>query len=764
MASGTINGSAFGGGYLYINWSSTNNAATNASSVWVQVCLNRYMAWETSAAKSGYVMINGTRYNYSCSTAGSGPVVLYEKTVSIPHDGNGNAIINITGYLGCQITWSGSYVEGISCAANVNLGQIPRGTTISSFVLKSVEWTTASFSFTTTDVCSEVWAHINGGGRVPTGLGNVSSGTFTLTGLAVNKSHTITLEVIRNGTGVSTTSSPLYVSTKFGCKTASVQQDNLTSFATIPLTINNSDGGDLGLYLYIYAPTSYGGTSVEIANATTKFIGVANGNYDWILSSDELTKVNSALQYTNSCTFKIMIVSFIPNTETVAAIIATSMYNFKYNDSDITPTLSGVGLSLDSTTTAVLGNSTYLLQNISTVNFSLEKSNIVSKLGSTLRTLVLSYGAATKEFDLTSSATSFSFSISGISSTGNYNISLYATDSRGTRSATYTKTYNVLSYSAPIIVPTVTRELNSGGVVDMTFTARYSRLLEGTTEKNGITLLQYGYAKLGTNPSSYANIAGYTTSNAANGVDKTVSFSKVGIITVDANANYQFVFKFNDKINSYITTIDLVDGNPIMRILENGQISINCKPDTSKPNEKLRVNGDAYFSGSLSENGKKISTVYASKTDLSTEKTNLINMIYPVGSIYMSAADVNPETLMPGTKWESFGQGRTVMGVDVSKKEAALSTGGEATHVLTTSEMPSHNHTFKDGSHSFLWGAGVGTVYIPNANAAGGSPPAGTNYLATKQNVWNSTNNNGSGTAHNNLPPYIRVYMWKRTS
>lgn len=78
---------------------------------------------------------------------------------------------------------------------------------------------------------------------------------------------------------------------------------------------------------------------------------------------------------------------------------------------------------------------------------------------------------------------------------------------------------------------------------------------------------------------------------------------------------------------------------------------------------------------------------------------------------------------------------------------AAGSTGGAATHTLTINEMPSHNHVPKGG-----WGAGsLGSGYF----RVDGNSPA---------NKWTATESTGGGAAHNNMPPYLAVYMWKRTA
>ena len=71
----------------------------------------------------------------------------------------------------------------------------------------------------------------------------------------------------------------------------------------------------------------------------------------------------------------------------------------------------------------------------------------------------------------------------------------------------------------------------------------------------------------------------------------------------------------------------------------------------------------------------------------------ILDIIYPVGSIYMSVNSTNPKNLFGGT-WVAWGTGRVPVGIDTSQTEFASveKTGGEKTHKLKVSEMPSHEH------------------------------------------------------------------------
>ena len=106
----------------------------------------------------------------------------------------------------------------------------------------------------------------------------------------------------------------------------------------------------------------------------------------------------------------------------------------------------------------------------------------------------------------------------------------------------------------------------------------------------------------------------------------------------------------------------------------------------------------------------------------------------------MSATD--PGTLFGGT-WQRI-QDRFLLCAGTSY--AAGSTGGEATHTLTLNEMPSHTH-----------GLGFG-IY----NNEGGRGSLGcTTFM---QRIQGETEAEGGGQPHNNMPPYLAVYAWKRTA
>lgn len=139
--------------------------------------------------------------------------------------------------------------------------------------------------------------------------------------------------------------------------------------------------------------------------------------------------------------------------------------------------------------------------------------------------------------------------------------------------------------------------------------------------------------------------------------------------------------------------------------------------------------------------------------------------LYPVGSIYINATNsTNPGTLLGFGTWVAFGAGRVPVGFDSTQTEfdTAEETGGAKTHTLTEAQLPNISGYF--GIH----GQENGTLFASISGYATGGYFGGNygnlNYHSGSQSYTNPGFNFGQGQAHNNLQPYITVYMWKRTA
>lgn len=158
---------------------------------------------------------------------------------------------------------------------------------------------------------------------------------------------------------------------------------------------------------------------------------------------------------------------------------------------------------------------------------------------------------------------------------------------------------------------------------------------------------------------------------------------------------------------------------------------------------------------------------------------NLLNKTYPVGSIYMSVNSTDPSTLFGGT-WERL-KGRFLIGagavadtnsntrfgsLGAEKPDIASGeTGGEYYHQLNATEMPEHNHDTNDwtivaNKNAALVSTNFGAKSLAKTEPTNIVP----NIKATKNEDGNRTGLEGGGGKHNNMPPYLAVFMWKRTA
>ena len=123
-----------------------------------------------------------------------------------------------------------------------------------------------------------------------------------------------------------------------------------------------------------------------------------------------------------------------------------------------------------------------------------------------------------------------------------------------------------------------------------------------------------------------------------------------------------------------------------------------------------------------------------------------LNLIYPIGSIYMSTSSTNPSILFGGT-WERI-KGRFLLAADDSTYKLGA-TGGEATHKLTYNELPSEVVTGHCADNQKSWATGAWANYSSNSYPT---------------NVIRLSGQGSGNQAHNNMPPYLVVYIWKRTA
>lgn len=365
------------------------------------------------------------------------------------------------------------------------------------------------------------------------------------------------------------------------------------------------------------------------------------------------------------------------------------------------------------------------------------------------------------------STQSFDIPTSGLS--GEFQINASVRDSRNIKNSA-SATANIVAYSPPIVTA-----LSVHRCVSET---------DGTESDQGnYTQVKYGYAiyniasTTGNNNAKSA-VLKYKKSSESNWTIKNLTASAYTgsgsvIIETLSDFSYDILITVSDSITSSSKSTSVSTGYCIYHIPASGKgITFGGIAEGDGFNVKM----PATFSGSISAggnyNGKYVTGTWlqtTQATDLGRKPPKvavldesgwiysralsslILEAVYPVGSIYISVNSTSPATLFGGT-WEAI-QGKFLLGADGNTYKAG-NTGGEATHTLTVDEIPKHTHN----------------MYSGNSGAPDTWEPDGGSYLLDsvtqdKHTWWASLGMNyaGGGTEHNNMPPYLAVYIWKRT-
>ena len=200
-----------------------------------------------------------------------------------------------------------------------------------------------------------------------------------------------------------------------------------------------------------------------------------------------------------------------------------------------------------------------------------------------------------------------------------------------------------------------------------------------------------------------------------------------------------------------ILTLFLISMLMLVKTMNNSS-SLN-----KKITEKVVDNIDYDASGSVQD---RLSVL---ENKVSNLKSEVINEIYPVGSIYMSTEDDTIEKVQSkfGGIWEKYSQGRTIIGEGTGTDSNGLVqsftngvTAGEYTHKLTNDEMPRHTHT------SSVFGFQA-SAYITENNKTN-LWIVGEEMVATTYGTSQISSVAGGSESHNNMEPYIVTYIYKR--
>lgn len=404
--------------------------------------------------------------------------------------------------------------------------------------------------------------------------------------------------------------------------------------------------------------------------------------------------------------------------------------------SSIVPTIGTVGISDTNSICAGIGQ---YVQNQSKLKFTIATSG---NQGSTITSVSTKFNNQTY--------TGSTFTTQAIQSSGSIGYTITVTDSRG-RSATKSGSVNVVAYYPPSLTNVSAKRANSGYTVDEssgTYALLHFKVGFTSLSNKNVTSFYIQY-----------RTSGDTAWTKINSWDNNYTLEqdyKAGNLFTSTTATYEIAFGVKDSFMSDYSW-QIVTVTPTYTLINFGKDgkSLTFFGQDGNSANTLTINGDLAIN-SVKENTSSDKLLVANgSTVMYRDLAKILSVIYPVGAVYITYDNNNPGNFLGGT-WEQFGQGRTLIGEgtgndgSTSMTFTANNTGGEYKHKLTVDEMPSHSHK--------LYARGGQTAQTPSPFAANKPILQGSNSYG-----FDVSKAGGDGY-HNNIPPYITVFFWRRTA
>lgn len=588
---------------------------------------------------------------------------------------------------------------------------------------------------------------------------NQSTLSWSITGAGSASGWVMTsgFKAVINGTTVYSTSTDTRIQLYNGTSVAS---------GTTKIT-HNADGTksfslsiEAGVYTYAVSVTASGthtldtiprastvsATNTNLSSASTITITRASSSFTHTLTysfgSTTGTIVSKTTSTSVSWTPALTLANQIPNAVSGTCTITCDTYNgsTKIGSKTCTLTLT-VPASVKPTMTSVTATRVdgdvpaawaIYVQNKSKATVTI--NGAAGAYGSTISSYSISGGGY--------SSTASSFTTGLLAASGTITFTAKVTDSRGRVSDAKTVSISVVAYSAPSFSSYISQRATSAGVIndDGTYIRGLISFSYATcSSKNTITCATY-----------------YKKSSATSWTNANKSFSSGTAFTfgggaISTESSYDVKYTITDAFTT-VTIIDMVSTASVLM--------------------DFKAGGKGIAIGKVSEKDKTLEI--ADSWELEVHGKKLIDYIYPIGSIYLSVNSTSPATLFGGS-WTQL-KDRFLLGAGSTYSSGA--TGGAATHKLSVVEMPSHAHDtpfFNNMTNNGEMKSDFIGVFGKGVTASQALKDTGQ--TSTMEMWWiNQTNTaegnewayltsaKGSGSAHNNMPPYLVVYMWKRTA
>ena len=579
------------------------------------------------------------------------------------------------------------YSKSMNCdgEGSWQLDAIPRYGTV-SHSLKSATETTAVMNWSSDSVVDYLWySKDNGASWTGVDVADGKSGTYTITGLAVNTTHKIKTKIQRKDSQLPTVSSALSVTT-YNYPHCTVAPDFVI-------------GNAVALQFYNPLNRSFGVTITGNGSTIKTWTGQSGTTYTGANDAEAVTALYNSIKSATSTQYTVTVTYG-------SSSIATNSGHYSVDAAKCAPTFDTFTYrDANASVTGITGNNKVFVKGLSQLEVSIAAANkmVANNYATPSR---YTFGIGTISVSEPYSTSDIAKAVGVVAAAGTKRLTVTAYDSRGLSTAKY-QDVTVVDYAKPTLSVTLKRLNGFEAQTTLTINGQFAPVKVGGVAKNGVQSLKYRYKESGgTWPTSYTT------------VDATVSGEKFSytIDTLSLNNTKAFDFEVvaTDKFGTATATAKVDVGVPVFMISSN--------------KKKCYINGE------------EVATLNSVQTVGDTVPTmaEIVDKVYPVGSVFITNTNTSPATTLGRGSWALIDKGflavnTNAAGTSYFTPATGVTNNGtyitRAGHSLTVKQDLIINQAMSDTGMTlgnFKWSA-IGITSLPQSVNDGATFSDGAN-------------------------------------
>lgn len=491
-------------------------------------------------------------------------------------------------------------------------------------------------------------------------------------------------------------------------RASSVSCPDITLGTEVTITVTKENDSFTHKVSYLFGDTSDDGIANGLGIKGVIYQG-ANTEIPWNPDLESFAKIIPTKTKAQG--------SMICETYSGTTLIGSKSIIFNVSiPSTVKPSLVDVHYSLDNSLNSIINQWNVAVQGFTKIHLQTIEGEVSGIYGSTITRFEI-----TGEYATTVNGENLDYIGSIIYSYGVKSLSVVAVDSRGRKSNKKTVKVTYLEYSNPYITNfVVSRNKEEPNNLDAYFNAVYSKV-GGLNVAN--TVLNYKKKSESTWKRYGAIEPGKNVTISDNPSTPEIEFEWYSSYNLSLTITDSIGNSFN--IEGFVPTLGVT-----MDFAAGGKAVSFGKTAEIQDSVEIYDKWDFYV------HGKEI-------------KELIFESMYPIGCIYTTISDEDPSVTFGFGDWEKWGSGRFVLGVDEDDSElnSAGMTGGTKTEEISDLYVTGSNYGGIQTAANT--GSYESRIYV--------TPPNIKNTEASAKHIEGTT-------SHNNMPPYITCYMWKRTA